>query len=187
MVDLEVVERSRMEEQARAAQRRVTLQLAAKRCGFRIIPAVDEWDCQYDEILERYKFLVLDGPSKTGKTIFARSRCPQRIQVYEINCAAGGEPDFRDYVWLTHGLILCDEIEAEAVAAQRKLFQAAPCFVQLGTSPTNIHVYKVFVHRVRIVCASNNWVESLARLTPADRAWVVANSVHVVVDSPLWQ
>ena len=176
-----------MEQEARKTQASVQSQLAEKRCQFRSIPDVVTWHRQYDNVLERYQFLVLDGRSKTGKTIFARSLCPKGLQVYEINCAAGGEPDFRDYVFGRDGLILCDEIEAEAVAAQRKLFQAAPCFVQLGTSPTNIHVYLVFVHRVRIICCSNKWMESLARLTEDDQAWITKNSIYVYCDQPLWE
>ena len=106
--------------------------------------------------------------------------------MYEVNCAAGGEPDLRGYRFGRDGLILLDEVEAEAIARQRKLFQAGTSLVQLGTSPTNIHVYTVFVHRVRIVCASNNWKSSLERLSADDRAWIVKNSVYVHCDAPLW-
>ena len=147
---------------------------------------MEQWDKSYDQLRDRYEFLALDGPSQMGKTAYARSRCPKGMKVLEINCAAGGEPDFRSYLWGIHGLILCDEIEAEAVAAQRKLFQAGSSLVQLGTSPTNIHVYSVFVHRIRIVCASNNWQASLERLSADDRAWIQRNSVYVRCDEPLW-
>ena len=38
-----------------------------------------------------------------------------------------------------------------------------------------------------MVLASNNWEFSLAHLIPADREWVVANSIVLVVTEPMWQ
>ena len=187
LADLDVVERELEVTRVRAAQQAVQEALAPRLHSWRSLPPVEAWDASYAELKERYEFLVLDGPSRMGKTAFARSKCPAGQRILEINCAAGGEPDLRPYKHGHHGLILCDEIEAEAVAAQRKLFQAGTAFVQLGTSPTNIHVYMVFVHRVRIVCASNNWLASLARLTEDDRAWIEKNSIYVRCDAPLWE
>ena len=164
------------------------LQIAASRqCKFRTLPLVETWDAQYQDFKDRYQFLVLDGPSKMGKTAFGRSKCPKGQFVLEINCAAGGDPDLRSYRYGHHGLILLDEIEADVVARQRKLFQAGTALIQLGTSATNIHVYTVFVHRVRIVCASNNWAASTARLVEADREWIESNSVYVRCDEQLWE
>ena len=186
LADLDAVQRQREQDVVQAAQEKALALLDGQLLSFPVVPPVEKWSATFDELRARYQFCVLDGPSGMGKTAYARSKCPSGMEVLEINCAAGGDPDLRPYTYGRHGLILCDEIEAEAVAAQRKLFQAGTSLVQLGTSPTNIHVYSVFVHRVRIICASNNWAESLARLTPADRAWVEANSVYVWVDKPLW-
>ena len=164
------------------------LQMAASwQCKFRTLPLVETWDAQYQDFKDRYQFLVLDGPSRMGKTAFGRSKCPKGQFVLEINCAAGGDPDLRSYRYGHHGLILLDEIEADVVARQRKLFQAGTALIQLGTSATNIHVYTVFVHRVRIVCASNNWAASTARLVEADREWIESNSVYVRCDEQLWE
>ena len=40
---------------------------------FTVPPAVAEWKAQYGVEQLRYHFLVIYGPSKTGKTEFARS------------------------------------------------------------------------------------------------------------------
>ena len=186
LADLDMVDREMDHARVLEAQRSALEQLATARKPWRSIEAVEAWDACYGELKERYEFLVLDGPSRMGKTAFGRSKCPVGQEVLEINCAAGGEPDLRSYKYGQHGLILCDEIEAEAVAGQRKLFQGGTAIVQLGTSPTNIHVYTVFVHRVRIICASNNWMASLERLSADDRAWIEKNSVYVFCDTPLW-
>ena len=92
----------------------------------------------------------------------------------------------RGFRFSRHGLVLFDEIEAEAGASQRKLFQASTAFVQLGTSPTNIHVYSVYTHRLRLVLASNNWSASLQRLGHDDRDWILKNSIYVQCTQPLW-
>ena len=184
--DLDAVERHREDAAVQTARSNAVAALAGRQLPFVVLPEVELWDAQYLDLQERYSFLIMEGPSRVGKTLFARSKCPRGQQVYEVNCAAGGEPDLRGYRFGRDGLILLDEVEAEAIARQRKLFQAGTALVQLGTSPTNIHVYTVFVHRVRIVCASNNWTESLARLSEDDRDWIGRNSFYVHCNEQLW-
>ena len=147
---------------------------------------VQTWQAQYASILQRYKFLILSGPSRMGKTVFARSLCDPSKQVLEVNCASGREPDLRAYRIRTHDLILFDEIEAPAVAAQRKLFQAPAAEVQLGCSATNCHSYTVWTHRRKFVLATNNWASSLKCVSAADREWIAANSLLLNVDAPMW-
>ena len=141
---------------------------------------------QFEEPLHRYKFLVLSGPSRVGKTAFARSLCEEGKEVLEVNCASGDEPNLRAYRLRCHGLILFDEIVAGQVAKQRKLFQAQSAPVQLGCSATNCHSYDVFVWRTRLVLASNNWHTSLSALSVADQEWIHANSIVLDVEEEMW-
>ena len=141
---------------------------------------------QFDEALPRYKFLVLAGPSKVGKTAFARSLCEAGMEVLEVNCASGEEPNLRAYRLSQHGLILFDEILAKQVAEQRKLFQAQCAPLQLGCSATKCYSYEVFLWRKKLVLASNNWHSSLAELTSGDQEWIGANSIVLDVDEPMW-
>ena len=154
---------------------------------FRRIAAVDEWQLQYTDHRHRYTFLVLEGPSCTGKTQFARALCPADKQVFELNCASDQEPPLQGFNPVQHGLVLFDEIRPNAVARQRKLFQAGTAEIQLGCSATNVHMYSVCTYRTRLVCCSHDWSVFLDEMAPACREWVVLNSVHVWCTSPLWE
>lgn len=150
-------------------------------------PKVTAFLNQFKKPRHRYKFLVLAGPSKVGKTAFARSLCEPGMETVEVNCASGAEPDLKAYRFRKHGVVLFDEIEAEQVAAQRKLFQAQATPVQLACSSTNCFSYEVFAWRKKLVLASNNWHSSMARLAEADREWIVANSIVLDVNEPMWK
>ena len=136
---------------------------------------MDEFLAQFQEAKQRYKFLVLAGPSRLGKTVYARSLAPVGFDCLEINCSSGQEPDIRAYRLSRHGVILFDEVEATQVVAQRKMFQACASPVQLGCSATNCHSYTVFLWQKRLVLASNKWHSSVASLVPEDEARIHAN------------
>ena len=141
---------------------------------------------QFERPLHIHQLLVLSGPSRVGKTAFTRSLYDPDFQTLGINCASGAEPYLRAYRLSEHGLILLDEIVASQVSYQRKFFQAQSAPVQLGCSATNCHSYDVFVWRKKLVLASNNWESSLDALEDADRAWILANSIVLAVDEPMW-
>lgn len=184
--ELDVLEAEEEKEAIRRCQAEATLALQGDLCTWKTFPEVAAWARQYDLMQHRYKFLVLQGPSRLGKTVFARSLAPIGTEVLELNCAAGVEPDLRAYRLTVHGLVLFDEIEAEVVLKQRKLFQACAAPVQLGCSATNCHSYSVFVHRKRLVLASNNWHASVKGLPSSDQAWLQANSIVLDVAEPMW-
>ena len=150
------------------------------------LPETERFLAQFHKPLRRHSFLVLSGPSRLGKTVYARSLCPPNMAVLEINCAGGAEPDLRAYRLSKHGLILFDEIVAGQVERQRKLFQAQSAPVQLGCSATNCHSYTVFTWRKPMVLCSNNWESSLLELRKADQDWVKANSIVLHVTEPMW-
>jgi hypothetical protein len=85
-----------------------------------------------------------------------------------------------------HTVILFDEAHASMIIRSKKLFQASSDLVQLATSAANMMSYVVWVHGVRMVIASNRWQMELEALDEVDRAWIVANSVYVLVDRPLY-
>ena len=148
---------------------------------------MQRWKAQYKKELFRYLFLVLEGPSRLGKTQFALSLVREPAAMHQVNCAAAQEPDLRKFMYGEHEGILFDEIEPAAVSRQRLLFQAGASAVQLGCSNTNIFSYTVFVHRTKLICCSNGWSAGLMKLSDDDRAWVEANAVHVKVDKALWK
>ena len=184
--ELDVLEREHERALVEKARALAVRELSRELQEWVEVPAVTRWEQQYSTVRQRYSFLVLAGPSKMGKTMYARSLTPPDMDFLEINCSAGQEPDLRAFRFSRHALILFDEIQAQQVAKQRKLFQASPTLVQLGASPTNCHCYQVYCHRVRFVLSSNTWETSLAELSRDDRDWILVNSVYVRVDTPLW-
>ena len=161
--------------------------LQRTRKPWRRIPLVEKWLEQYEELHDRYRFLVLEGPSSVGKTVYARTLAPRSRETLELNCAGNTALDLRSFRREEHGAILFDEISPAQVASQRKLFQACCAKVQLGLSPTGQHVYSVFLHRVRLICCSNDWTRKLQQEPEDVQEWLNANSNFVLVDGPLWQ
>lgn len=106
---------------------------------------VTMWQQQYRQMRVRYGFLVLDGPSRMGKTQFARSLSQAPGGVLEINMAGAAKVDMRAYDALVHDLLLFDECEPGAVLENKKLFQAGGGPVSLQTSATNLHAFAVCV------------------------------------------
>ena len=149
-------------------------------------PEVETFVRQFDQARHRYKFLVFSGPSRVGKTAFARSLCDPGFETLEVNCASGAEPELRAYRLSKHGLILFDEIVAEQVACQRKLFRHRVPQYSWG-APRPIVTHMEYSYGGKMVLASNNWESSLTHLSAADRARVVANSIVLVVTEPMWQ
>ena len=168
------------------AQREAQQLLAVVEKPVKSYPKVTAFVNQFKVTRHRYKFLVLAGPSKVGKTAFARTLCDPLLETLEINCAGGAEPDLRAYRLSRHGLILFDEIKGDQVAHQRKLFQAGSSEVQMGCSATNCHSYPVFVWRKKLVLASNCWHESVASLPPDAQDWIKCNSIVLDVTEKMY-
>ena len=154
---------------------------------FKRYDVVDAWMSQYAFVCRRYKFLVLQGPSKVGKTLFARNLSTPCFETLEVNCASGDEPDLRAYRLSKHGLVLFDEIVPHQVVSQRKVFQCQSAKVQMGCSATNMYSYEVYVWRKKFVLASNNWEVGMTQLPAADQAWIRANSILLTVTEPMWK
>ena len=153
----------------------------------RTLAEVEAWEASFETVQFRYNFLVLDGPSKMGKTLFCRSRAlGNPDSLLEIDCAGADTPDLTHYVFGKHTMVLCDEGSAEMVLRYKKLFQASASYTRLASSRTNCHAYDVWAHRVRFVITSNRWWRELARMPAEDSAWLWHNSVYVFVDAPLW-
>ena len=162
---------------------------AAQIDKFKTLPVVTEhWLPQYQHIKPRYAFLVLQGPSGTGKTSFAEHITGDPSEVFEVNCSACPEPDLRELDSDKHKAILFDEASPSMVLSQRRSFQAPPCFVDLRCSATNCHKYQVFVPGMMMMVASNPWTQQVVALKHAgDRQWLGANSFVVNVMEPLWE
>ena len=156
-----------------------------ERKPWQVIPEVVEWQRDIEVTRARRKFLVLDGPSRMGKTEFVRSLI-EPVAILELNCASCLDPPLASFEAHRHRLILMDEGTVEMVCRNRKLFQCPNSFVQLGMSATNCHSYEVYLNNCLVVVCSNNWRAQLEKAPYEAGEWVVANQVYLYVSEPLW-
>ena len=82
----------------------------------------------------RKKCLVLQGPSRTGKTEFVRGLFPLGV-VLQLNCANLRNICLDGFDCLRYRAILWDEASASLVSNSRKVCQHLLCTVELGRSP----------------------------------------------------
>jgi hypothetical protein len=145
---------------------------------------VERWIMHYEEISERYKMLILHGPSRTGKSRLARSLFgDKRTLVVDVQHA--DHPDLRGYRRRQHRAILLDEVSSLAfIVANKKLLQAHVDGAILGQSSTQLFSYAVFLWRVPIILTTNNW--DMSGLKEHEKDWIRANCVPVCVSEPVW-
>ena len=172
--------------EARIAHVRSQIQLTDK--AYKAIPDIEDWrEAAQRPYQRRKRFLVLDGPSGLGKTEYVKGLF-SAAHVLELNCAnCGSAPDLRPFQTDRHKCVLFDEGSVKMVLNNRKLFQAPPCLVDLGHSPTGRDVYRVFLNDAVLVISSNRWAEDCSRLeSKSDLQWIQANQVLVVVSEPMY-
>ncbi len=157
---------------------------------FKRIEAVEDWKRENFRKFDpppRKTLLVLDGPSRTGKTQFSLAlwgvgRCLQ------INCCTMGDtPTLHGFDWKKHDCILWDECSPSLVCNNRLLFQHPVAPVDVGHSPTGQHVVRHFLNNCVSIACSNRWASDLMHLSHEQGAWLEANTVVIRVDEPLWE
>ena len=182
--DQEQLEREiKMKKSLESAQRSINQVMKPRK----YVPLVDRvWLQEQNLCLDRQRFLVLDGPSRLGKTQFAL-QIKGAFRTLEVNCAQClKEPDLRAYEHGRHEAIIFDEAHCQMVVNCKRLFQAPPAMVQMASSATNCFGYSVCVHRVLLIVCSNKWKVELDELPRADADWLERNSVYVAVIAPMW-
>lgn len=180
--NLATVERELRAQQIESRKAFIQSQLAKSMTTFVSFPEKTTFLDQFAAVRSRYKFLVVEGASQTGKSVWCRwlFGCPDLV--LETNCAACPEPDLRKFNPLVHKGILFDEAKPTMVLSQKKLFQAPAEEVELGCSTTNCFSYKVFVSGVALMICSNTWKSDLHDLKlREDREWLEDNSVYLDV------
>ena len=161
-----------------------SIAIAATRKPFRKIPAVEAWLKELSAPQDRRKFLVLDGPTRRGKTAFAFSLVEPGAAL-EVNCAGVEDPPLRAFSRIKHRLILFDEASTFMVLKNKRLFQAPNTPVIVGSSPTNALAYSVYLGDTLLVVSSNEWERELSAMPVTQRDWLVGNMVFVSVQEKL--
>ena len=122
--------------------------IARKARPFRPLPdEIQTWRGQYSEAEERYKMLVLHGPSCTGKSRLARSLFGDDVTLV-VDVQHAEHPDLRSYDWAIHKALLLDEVASpKFLVDNKKLLQAHVDGAILGQSPTQLYTYEIWLWR----------------------------------------
>ena len=114
-----------------------------------VVAALQPWSVQYGSDQLRYKFLLLRGGSRTGKSTLAKSLGqlfgwrPPYVQTVQ----GAPAPDLKDFRREEHGFILFDNVNSmDFVLDHRALFQSNNSIHTLGISQTGIYSYRVWLY-----------------------------------------
>ena len=150
---LEYVQKMFWDIQADREKEACEAEILKSEVEFKSIPEVETWKLQFACVKSRYKFLVLDGPSQTGKTRFAyslsppptlemsshanlqsSSRAAQRKFVYYADCS-GGLPDLRNFRRRQHKLMVLDELHPKNAVLLKKYCRPATTMLSWARLP----------------------------------------------------
>ena len=163
-----------------------TLSSQPRRKKPKTIEVVSAWLSELSATRDRKKFLVLNGPSRLGKTQFAISLFGLQ-RTLEVNCASADHPPLRAFSPKNHKCIVFDEAPTPMVVANKRLFQSPNCKVVIGLSPTNMNAYPVYLNDAALIICTNSWHTELPAMKDADAQWLRQNMVFVDVQTPLWE
>ena len=162
--------------------------LQARRREFKPKPLqVRRWLAAFGVPDWRYAMLVLVGPSKMGKSEWAKDmRGPQKTLL--VDCQNALHPDLAEFDPLRHEAVVLDEISgADFVIRNKKLLQGHVDGARLGQSPTQRYAYDISLWRVPIILTCNHWDPEVDVMRPSDRHWLLENCVVHYVNEPVWQ
>ena len=184
---VEAVRERERADQLRQRRAEVALKLAPLQKAFKdsVLQELLPWKDQYSHIEARYKFLVLRGASRTGKSTLGRS-LGQALGfggipfVQTVQSALA--PDLRAYKSENHSFIVFDNVnDMKFVLDYRALFQANNDVHTLGESKTGMYSYDVWLFQVPLVLT----VDMSAKWDSGE-LWIKDNCVEVLLHGPSW-
>ena len=183
-------ERARALRDKRAA---IALKLAPLQKSFKgeVVARLVPWAQQYSigqhggQLQPRYKFLVLRGASRTGKSTLGKSLAYQFQwggMPFVQTVQSATDPDLRNYDPAFHSYILFDNVnDMRFVLDQRALFQSNNDVHTLGESKTGMYSYDVWLFQIPLVVT----VDMSAKWDP-EEPWIKENCVDVMLTGPSW-
>lgn len=159
-------------KEARAAFKRARRDaLRTEDKPFRQIEKVDAWLAGYSVVKHRYDFLWLHGPSKMGKSMFARNLLGE-VFVHKNHVSwSGYDPTFHK------GIIFDDVHEIHEYVIRNKLMFQSSGEVSAQTSATNLYAIEVDTEQKPIIVCHND--------PPTDN-WTLRNCVVVACYQEMW-
>jgi hypothetical protein len=178
----ELAERAAVAE-ADAKRRKILATLAAIRRPFKPFAVLDQWRAQYHTIDFRYRFLIIVGITRSGKTQLAKSLYSNPFtDVVEdalLPCLDG----LRLVGDGRHDAVVFDNVNTtEFVLRSRALFQASADTVILGKSATGMYAKAYMLHQVPMICTIDR--QALPGRTAAPRATLRRGSGLALVPPP---
>ena len=171
-------------EHLRLKRNQIAFKLAAlrKETKAEVLEMLNAWKAQYDQILERYKFLVIRGATRTGKSTLARSLGKANQVPFIQTVQSATDPDLKNYDPDFHSFIIFDNVnDVRFVMDYRALLQANNDIHVLGASKTGMYSYEVWLHCVPIVIT----VDLSAKWNSNDE-WIKENCIEILLDGPCW-
>lgn len=133
---------------------------------------INEWKKQYTQVAFRYKFLIISGPTRTGKTQLARSlfSCP-----FEHNDAVC----WINYDDEKHDAVIFDDVKFiyKYISDNRALFQAGG-LATVQTSATNMYSMQIDMTQKPIIVTCNDEPRG---------DWILGNSIRLYIEEPTWE
>ena len=133
-----------------------------------VLEALRSWASQHPSNKKRYKFLVLKGASRTGKSTLARGLgqalgLGSRPFVQTVQSATSA--DLRSYDPELHDYVVFDNVNNVRFALDyHALLQGSTDINSLGDSRTGIYAYDVWLYRVPLAVT----VDLSAKWAPQD-------------------
>ena len=131
----------------------------------------------------RYRVLVYDGPSQTGKSERAMHWFTE-AKTLRLNCQKVASPCMKEFLYGQHAAIVFEETTWAIMWESRQLFQAGPARVLLGQSQCNEHAYSVWAHAVPFIICSNEFWNGCR--DPVAKDWIEKNIYYQYWDCPTW-
>ena len=170
-------------------QRDAKASFEAAKYGFKTLAVVQEWKLQYEPEntlgRTRSKFLILEGPSRFGKTRFACDLFGAD-QTCVINCQGVQQPYLARYDAAKHKAIVLDEPSAELVGRCKVFLQAGLDGCELYQSATQRYTRWYCVFNVPIIICTNDWSSAAVKIDWELWKWIQENSVHVQIEDYLY-
>lgn len=144
--------------------------LRATYSEFKQFDVATEWRGQYVHLMDRYKFLVVCGPSNLGKSRLVYSWFKKPFLIKDTI-------SWVDYPDDCDAIIIEDVPEIwQYVESHKSMFQASGV-VHVNTSPTDMYTKPIDVTQKPIVITCNEWRYSL---------WSRANTYYLEINENTW-
>lgn len=146
--------------------------LAEKKQPFKKYAVAEQFRAQFEQELDRYKFIIIHGASRLGKTKLVESWYPN-LFVHKNGIS------WNDYSPLTHDAICFEDCVAidEYILRHKVLFQSG--------SVTKVNLSKTNCFELEVDTAEKPIIIMVNELPVLDE-WIKANSFILHIDSPTW-